>query len=936
MGSDHSISHSLLLEREDEIGLIATRARAAADGAGGIVILEGPAGIGKTRLMAAALDRGEDWGLRVLRARAGEFERAFPHAVVRQLFEAAVAENDGVALAGAAALAGPVFDPGRGPAGVDASYGVLHGLFWLASNLAERRPLMLAVDDVQWCDAASLQFLTYLGRRVEGLRVLVVATNRIGEPGADDPLVAELHAFPGAAVRRLEPLSPEAVAALAEAMLGTVDTGLTGALHHASGGNPLLVREILRAAGTSGVEAGAARTERILGLASAPVLELVQARLRRLGAGTLEVARAAALLGDGADPRAVIELAAVGPDDADAALRALARTEVLASRAPVRFAHPIVRAAVYSDIGPGARGELHARAAALLAASGRPHEEVATHLLAVAPAGNPAVVETLRRAARRAADTGGPGEAAAYLRRALAEPPLEGERPGVLLDLGRAETRSDPEAAVTHLAEALAGTTGPEPIADTGAELAATLVALGRIDEALAALDAAADRCGASPDAALRLRAEAIAVARFEPAMYADARHRLAALGEVRGDGPGARAVLALLASESARAGTDPDTAGDLAAAAVAGEGGRSWLPFNAAQVFVHLDRFDVAERIYAAAMARARTSGSAFQFALVSGFRAGVGLRRGRLADAEAEARGAVDVVLDQGLGGWVRGWTVAYLAEIQADRGALDEASTTLDLAGIGEDVPGTYQLIWFRATRGRVRAEHGQLVDGLRDLHAAGAALSELGVRNPAQLAWRSQAALVHRRLGDDDEARRLVDDEVELARGWGAPRALGIALRAQGVVHGGERGIEHLREAIAVLDGSEARLELARALTDLGAALRRANRRTDAREPLARGRQLAHACGAEAFAALAHAELVATGARPRRIARIGVDALTPSERRVADLAAAGQSNAEIAQALFVTTRAIESHLSSTYRKLGIESRSQLGAALTAAAP
>jgi DNA-binding NarL/FixJ family response regulator len=193
------------------------------------------------------------------------------------------------------------------------------------------------------------------------------------------------------------------------------------------------------------------------------------------------------------------------------------------------------------------------------------------------------------------------------------------------------------------------------------------------------------------------------------------------------------------------------------------------------------------------------------------------------------------------------------------------------------------------------------------------------------------WRSVAALAHLELGDREEARRLAGEELDLARGWGAPRALGAALRAAGLAEGGADGLALLEQAVAVLADSPAKLEHAKARTELGAALRRASRRTKAREHLRRAVELATICGAAPLAARAETELLATGARPRRIALSGLESLTPSERRVAEMASEGPTNRQIAQALFVSTKTVEVHLSSVYRKLEISSRSQLPAAL-----
>jgi DNA-binding NarL/FixJ family response regulator len=212
------------------------------------------------------------------------------------------------------------------------------------------------------------------------------------------------------------------------------------------------------------------------------------------------------------------------------------------------------------------------------------------------------------------------------------------------------------------------------------------------------------------------------------------------------------------------------------------------------------------------------------------------------------------------------------------------------------------------------------------------AVGRLFEAVGGQNPALVAWRSQAALALLRLGDGNEARRLATEELALARAWGAPRALGAALRTMGLVLGGGKGLALLEQAVDVVAKSPARLEHAKARTELGAALHRANRRTDARQQLSEALELATLCGAAPLAARAETELRATGARPRRIALRGVDSLTPSERRIAELAAEGPTNREIAQTLFVTPRTVEVHLTNVYRKLGIGARLQLATALS----
>lgn len=205
------------------------------------------------------------------------------------------------------------------------------------------------------------------------------------------------------------------------------------------------------------------------------------------------------------------------------------------------------------------------------------------------------------------------------------------------------------------------------------------------------------------------------------------------------------------------------------------------------------------------------------------------------------------------------------------------------------------------------------------------------SAVGLSTPGAIQWRPAAAEALAALGEDQQAAELLATEIAGCRRYGSARALGIALRAAAAVDRGERSIELASESVSLLEGSQARLEHARALVELGSALRRARRPSDARGPLSQGLAGARACGALPLAERAHEELTATGARPRKIVRAGVEALTSSERRVAQMAAEGIPNKDIAQALFVTVRTVEAHLHHAYQKLAISSREQLAAAL-----
>jgi DNA-binding CsgD family transcriptional regulator len=524
--------------------------------------------------------------------------------------------------------------------------------------------------------------------------------------------------------------------------------------------------------------------------------------------------------------------------------------------------------------------------------------------------------------------------AVAYLRRALAEPPPEPDRADLLLELGSAETRVSGEAAVEHLHEAHALIDSPIRRAETALQLGRQLFLLLRGQEADAVFTRALQELsGADPELERRLEAGLITNALHVLSAYGKALERLE---RVRRRPVAATAseklLLSVLAYHDARADVPAAVAVSLARRALAGGTLLKQRIENLAfvvptQVLAMAD-LDEALVIYEDALAEAHRRGSIFAFA--KAFRAQTFLWRGDLAEAETECREAYAASEAWGTPARFSVLLAAFLADALMEQGKLDDAAIALARTGFGGPLPDGIPLL-FLDSRARLRLLRGDLAGGLEEMLEAGRRFEELGGRNPAFMAWRSHAALAHHLLDHLDEARRLAAEELELARTWGAPRALGAALRVAGLVEGGPRGLDRLEEAVAVLKDSPAKLEHAKARTELGAALRRANRRSEAREQLRHALELATICGALPLAARAETELLATGARPRRIALSGLESLTPSERRVAEMAAEGPTNREIAQALFVTPKTVEVHLSRVYRKLGISSRSQLPTAL-----
>jgi DNA-binding CsgD family transcriptional regulator len=305
---------------------------------------------------------------------------------------------------------------------------------------------------------------------------------------------------------------------------------------------------------------------------------------------------------------------------------------------------------------------------------------------------------------------------------------------------------------------------------------------------------------------------------------------------------------------------------------------------------------------------------------------------RRGELEEA-AELERAAGTDLDAWGFVTVRLFPGSLLAEILVETGDLDGARRALRHANPGDGpMPDNTNSAYWLSSRLRLLVAEGA--------HREALALAEDcrrrfagSVVNPAFIPWRSLGAEALQGLGRTEEAVALAAGEVPPARLWGAPGALGRALRVLGTLRGPGDGLPALEEAVAVTAGTPARLEHARALAALGTALRLLRRPSEAREPLRRALETATVCGAAPLAEHARTELHAAGARPRTAALSGAGALTASERRVADLAGGGMSNRDIAQALYVTPKTVEVHLSSTYRKLGIRSRRELGAALAA---
>jgi DNA-binding CsgD family transcriptional regulator len=926
-----------LIEREGQLQVAESLLAQARAAHGSLLTIQGAGGLGKSALLRAVCEMAVGERAEVLSATGREPEGDFALGVVLQLFEARVSlaseEERASLLSATASQAAPLFAPGGRERISDPSFTLLHGLYWLCSHIARRRPLLLAVDNADLADEASLRFLLFLAERLEDLPVMLAVTLGTAPRWAAPPLLESLVRHPAAIGVRVHAFSAEATARyLRETWLPDAGPDVCRSAYYAAGGNPYLVdalgAEIARA--DPDAEASVSR------LGPSSVAAVALRRAEAVDPDGPALMRAVAILGPGAELRHTAELAGIEREDAARIADGLIETGLLAHSDGLSPAQPVIQIAVASSMGPLERAEAHLRAAEMLAQEHAPPESIAPHLAEAPRRHSPWVVETLRAAAARAVERGAPGDAVGWLRRALAEPAPQEAHARVMLDLGRAEATAGEAQAVGRLREASELIADSRERAQTALDSGRTLFAFGRHADAAAAFERGLLEVGDSDDAlAGRLQASLATLGRLLDPAAATAGEPV---GPPAGDTPAGRALLALSAMEAALRGDPRDSVHDLAARAL----GRGALLqdetadgiayYLASLALLLAEDLQGAEIALTAAVEDARSRGSVLGLATASFVRSTAILRRGRLADAAADARTALAA---ERQGWWLavpaaRAVLAECLLEAGDPAGAERELIAVAGVASSEEVESGSKDAgrIGLLASRGHLRLRRGQPEAALADFRACGDELTRIGARSPAVVPWRSNAARALAAMGDMSEARRLVDEELAIAEVVGAPGPIGHAYRVRAKLSVGPESLEALEFATQHLEGSQAALERARALVDYGAALRRSGRRQGAREPLRRGLDLAQRCGANALAARAMGEVRLTGARPRRTALEGPESLTEREREVATLAAEGLSNREIAESLVVTVKTVEWHLRHAFRKLGIDSREKLG--------
>lgn len=931
----------MLLERERELGELSSAIAEVTAGRGSAVAIEAAAGLGKTRLLGEARAAGSEAGLSVLAGRATELEQDFPFALVRQLLGAEITrlseEERERVFEGAIAARGALGmeEDGRAP---DA-FAVLHALYWVTAALAERNPLLLAVDDAHIADAASLDYLAFLLPRLAELPVLLVIT---GRPDESDPSggFGRVMADPVVRHMTLAPLSAEAATTfLSEELEAEPSPPFAAACFEVSGGNPFLLRELSRSAVQKGMEPLAENAEQVGELVPERVAHTVMARIDRLPPEAAAVARSLAVLGDRSDLRLVAELAGIDPDRAAAAADSLRAGAILDPEPSMRFVHPLVRSAVYADIPAGERGRRHAEAAKALRSVDASPEQIATQLLASEPQGGAAAVETLVEAGERALSTGAPRSAVAYLSRALREPPSPALRPAVLTPLITASLRAADHAALASIeADVLAEMERQPSLRIEWAIDLATFMALGaRFEEAAsllkAAIEIAVDR--GEMERAFQFEAQLRTIGMMlpsRPEVNLD-RYR----DQIDPDTPGGRLAAALEAGSAAAWGNAEEAAE--AAKRALGKDGELFaeeLDFTAPTMVIFTllvsDQFEVAQRGARQALSFALERGATTEISLARALNGLVSWLGGDLSAAEADLRQGIELARLAGLPPVILMFA-PILVDVLVQRDELQAAEAELQALGASEgtQLPPILPFMGVYLARGHWLLEKGDPEAAIADFDRVAALADSGGFGGGPALMAAAYAVTALMALDRREEAQEWATNALSLLEQWGPPAGVGAALAAMAATRSGEERIEMLEEAVKLLDGSLLRASHTKALLDLGVALRREGRRADARVPLREAIDLARRRGAVLIARRASEELQATGEKVRSYAPIGVESLTPSERRVAELAASGMTNRQIAQSLFVTVKTVEAHLSAAYDKLDISSRRQLPEAL-----
>jgi DNA-binding CsgD family transcriptional regulator len=910
------------------------------------IAIEGPWGSGRTALINAAADIAERAGCLVLRAKGGDVEHQTPLAVLGRLVEAAggLRAVDAAARAQAHTLGGLLTD--RSAAGADS--GLLASHFHrLVLSLRQTAPVLLAIDDADRSDPDTLDALQYLVRRLEHQQIWLVVSARPLHPGTGLRPIDGLLTEPDTRQFVLDPLQPESVERiLAGFFEERPDPEFVAACTEATGGSPFLLKALLPALQRAGVTPTADAAGSIEQVRAPKITQFLLARMAGLPDGGTELLSACAVLGEDADPSVTRQLAGVEPGTAEWITDAAEQLELLQAGRPLRFSTPLIRWSVYHAIPKARRSWLHAAAADLLEAQGADPATVGGHLLAAGPTGAPGDADRLHRIGRLALDRGDDALALRCLERALSDTAPADRSGRLYLDLATAEAglADGGSLALDHLQRAVElGGSDDVSVVRVGVGLLGRLAGDPTLrHRVLALLHGLRALDGLDRDVRMELEL-ALIPSMDAPDQRIGCLDRLSGLLAEPGDDGTAVSRLARSAVTLHEVLSSPGLDADRLASElmeivdvdqlVSADPVAGWVQTTALLGLLGADRFETVDELLATAAARERPDHPPEVGGRVSALSALSLSWQGSLVAADEACTRQYERQYER-QGSAPGGGTVAPVTghiDVLVQQGRIDDAQRLADSREAGRIEP---TVLWAlsQIELGRLLVAQGAAGGAAALFESAGDTAARAELFSPAIVPWRADAALTLADQGRFEEAGWLADENLALARRFGAPRTTGLALRAAAAATP-DLSLRStlLTEAAEVLESSGARLERAHALVALGTTLIELDRKEEARGVLRQGASLASLCGAHQLLEVAGDRLRAAGARPRRLGLVGPESLTPAELRVVLMAADGLTNQRIADELFVTLKTVEGHLAKAYRKLGVDGRPELAEAL-----
>ncbi|MFG2619450.1 AAA family ATPase [Streptomyces sp. NPDC048507] len=904
---------SELFERDEEMDLLTDVLAGVQRGEGGVILLGGGPGVGKTALLDAFLLRAADAGAQVFRASGALSGTGGDLAVIRELFLGSNEDEDEHLRAATRTREGAAEFEDR--------------LFAAMCRESRLRPVVIGVDDAQLADAASLRCLLYLVRRLRSAPVMMVLTESTGPHTLPPAFHAELLRHPQVRQVRLLPLSRDGIAGVIEQHVDTVGSpGLVADFHAVSGGNPLLVHALL----------ADCRDARRLdprqpsrAVASTAFTKAALAWAYRDEAELFDIACGFALLGESATPTLVACLVGRGADAVDQVMTALDTAGLLEGGT---FRDAVVGKAILEHVDAVTKANLRRRAARLLHDDGAPATVVAHHLLA-ASVTEPWAGRTLLAAAEKAMEEGQEELSLDCLRLAGQSATTERERAAVVMARVKTGWQIDPRLVVPWL-DPLVGALNAGHL--KGADAASAVKHLawhGQFREAQESIAALSEAPYADdprmedelhfvrrwlrhtcPPLAADVPGPARPAARRgpQPRQVSPSSYAVELLGTVLAEGPDDQTVA--MAEEILRGCRSHQTVVEALEAALL--------------TLVYADRPDRARFWCDVLLQQAGTRSKGTLVAILSGVRAEIALRQGMLPAAEAYGRAALSAISLPGWGMAV-GSPLASLVLATTATGMTGEAGAWLNQS-VPEGMFETRHGLLYTHARGHYHLAVDRPDAALDDFLTSGELAKEWGADTPAFLPWRTSAAQAHLALGSPAEARTLVREQ--LARPGGSThRARGVSLRLLAATSAPDQRPALLRESINLLEACGSQVELIRSLADRSQALHALGAPAKARMAARHARTVADNCGADALFRRLFRDEASEGDHGFEGAEgedEGSANLTAAERRVTALAAVGHSNREIGRKLFITKSTVEQHLTRVYRKLGVRSRAELG--------